>query len=49
MNTYRVQIVLDVAIEAPNIEDAKEIVDDYFGRGCGGEGVNVTDVSVAIK
>lgn len=46
--TYRADVNLTVEIEAPNLEDAREMVDDHFGLGAGGEGVNVVAVVYTV-
>lgn len=46
--TYRADVSLTVEIEAPNLEDAREMVDDHFGLGAGGEGVNVVAIVYTV-
>ena len=46
--TYRADVSLMVEIEAPNLEDAKEMIDDHFGTGAGGEGVNVLAIIYTV-
>lgn len=49
METYRARIELEVEITAPDRNDAEEMIDDHFGLGAGGEGVNVTAVEFTIE
>lgn len=48
MNTYRALVILEADIEAPDQNDAEEMVDDHFGLGAGGEGVNVTYIKYVV-
>ena len=49
METYLARITLEVEITAPDRNDAEEMIDDHFGLGAGGEGVNVTAVEFTIE
>lgn len=49
MNTYKALVVLEVDIEAPDQNDAEEMIDDHFGLGAGGEGVDVTSIKYAVS
>lgn len=49
MDTYTALVVLEVEIEAPSQNDAEEMIDDHFGLGAGGEGVNVTAIKYALS
>lgn len=48
MNTYTALVVLEVEIEAPDQNDAEEMIDDHFGLGAGGEGLNVTAIKYVV-
>lgn len=48
MNTYRALVVLEAEIEAPDQRDAEEMIDDHFGLGAGGEGLNVTSIKYVV-
>lgn len=47
--TYTALVVLEVEIEAPDRNDAEEMIDDHFGLGAGGEGVNVTSIKFTLN
>lgn len=46
METYNARIILNVTVEAPNVEDAMEMIDDHFGLGSCGEGVTVDNIEL---
>lgn len=47
--TYRVRLVLEVEIEAPDQSCAEVMIDDHYGRGSGGEGVNVVELAYEFE
>lgn len=49
MNEYTVEVTLTVKITAPDESDVEDVVEDYFGLGAGGEGVNVTAINYTIN
>lgn len=46
--TYSAKVWLEVEIEAPDLNDAEEMIDDHFGLGAGGEGINVTSIEYTL-
>lgn len=48
MNTYEATVTLTVRIEAPDKNDAEEMLDDHFGLGAGGEGIDVTSIEYTL-
>lgn len=49
METYTAEVVMKVQITAPDRSDAEDMIDDHFGLGAGGEGVNVTAMEFTIE
>lgn len=49
MNRYEALVTLRVVIEAPDQDDAEEMIDDHFGLGAGGEGIDVTSIEYTIE
>lgn len=49
MNTYKVAVQLTVEIEAPERSDVEDMIEDHYGVGSGGEGVDVTECEFTIQ
>lgn len=49
MNKYTAEVTILVEIEAPDLNDAEEMIDDHYGRGSGGEGVEVVGLEYVIN
>lgn len=49
MDTYTAEVRLTVEIEAPDLKDAEEMIEDHYGLGSGGEGVDVVSIEYSIE
>lgn len=48
MNTYKALVIIEAEIEAPDHNDAEEMIEDHFGLGAGGEGLDVTYIKYVV-
>lgn len=48
MNTYKAEVTLLVDVEAPDRDDVDDMIEDHFGKGSGGEGVEVLAIVYTV-